>query len=407
MAETHAPKLGAFAHGFLALLAVACMAAVLAACSPDTLSSAYLQANSAALHRAASATSQPMQFVVAPGATARSIAAQLQAAGLITDARLFEAYVRASGLADKMQAGTYTLSPDMTPVQIAEALLHARPPTVQVTIPEGWRLKQVAEGLTAAGVMDGVAYRKIVETGDLSGLDAYAPDRYAFLNERPAGASLEGYLFPDTYELLADETTPEALLRRQLDTFTERVVPAYRKAAAGLARPLTLYQVLTLASIVEREASVDDERPIIAGVYLNRLAQGMRLEADPTVQYAMGYQPETGQWWKSPVYLEEYSKVLSPYNTYLNPGLPPGPIANPGEDALLAVAHPAVTKDLYFVAKSANPADGHLFAATYADHRKNVKLYRKAAAEADAEAAREALEAEAAKDAGETVEPAN
>ncbi len=350
-------------------------ALLLTTCSPDSLSSAYLQANSAALHQAASATSQPMQFVIEPGSTARSVATDLQAKGLITDAKLFEAYVRASGLASKLQAGAYTLSPHMTPVQIAEELLHARPATVAVTVPEGWRLEQIADGLSASGVMDGAAYRKLVESGDLSGLDAFAPERYAFLKERPAGATLEGYLFPDTYELLAEEAIPEALLRRQLDTFAERILPIYRKAAAGADKPMSLHQVLTLASIVERETSVDDERPTIAGVYLNRLAKGIRLEADPTVQYAMGYQPNTGQWWKSPVYLEEYSKVISPYNTYLNAGLPPGPIASAGLKSIEAVLNPARHDYLYLVA-AADGSGRHVFARTFAEHSENVRRYQ-------------------------------
>jgi len=355
-------------------LCVISAVALLTACSADFLSSAYLQTNSAALHQPASATAEPTQFVVEPGATGRSIAAALQARGLITDARLFEAYVRASGLSDRLQAGAYTLSPHMTPVQIAEALLHARPATVQITVPEGWRLEQIAAGLTAAGVMDGAAYRRLAETGDLRGL-ATAANRYAFLQERPAGATLEGYLFPDTYELFADRATPEALLQRQLDIFNERVVPLYRQMTAGLARPMTLREVLTLASIVERETAVDDERPMIAGVYLNRLARGIRLEADPTVQYAMGFQPQTGQWWKSPVYLEEYSKVLSPYNTYLHDGLPPGPIANPGLKSISAVLQPAQHEYLFLMA-AADGSGRHVFARTFAEHLENVRRYQ-------------------------------
>jgi len=356
-------------------IAVWVLCALLIGCSPESLSSAYLQANSAALHQPVSATPQPAPFVVPAGATARSIAAALQEQGLIADARLFEAYVRASGLAHKMQAGAYTLSPHMTPVQIAEALLHARPATIQITIPEGWRLEQIAAGLTASGVMDGAAYRQLTETGDLSGLDASAADRYAFLKERPAGATLEGYLFPATYELFADQATPAALLQRQLDAFSERVVPRYRQLTASQPRPLTLREALTLASIVERETGVDDERPLIAGVYLNRLARGIKLEADPTVQYALGYQPQTGQWWKSPVFLEEYAGVVSPYNTYLNGGLPPGPIANPGLRSIEAALQPA-QHDYLFLMAAADGSGRHVFARTFAEHLENVRRYR-------------------------------
>ena len=224
--------------------------------------------------------------------------------------------------------------------------------------------------------MDGAAYRRLAETGDLSSLNIAATERYPFLLERPAGATLEGYLYPATYELFADQATPEALLRRQLDAFDAQVVPLYRQMTAGQARPLSLHETLTLASIVEREAAVDDERPIIAGVYLNRLAHGMKLEADPTVQYAMGYQPETGQWWKSPVYLEEYSRVLSPYNTYLHAGLPPGPIANPGLRSITAVLNPAQHDYLYLMALG-DGSGRHAFARTFAEHLENVERYQR------------------------------
>ncbi len=117
-------------------------------------------------------------------------------------------------------------------------------------------------------------------------------------------------------------------------------MPVYWEAIAQGTTALELHDVLTVASIVEREAVLDEERPLIAGVYLNRLARGMRLEADPTVQYAMGFQPDSGQWWKTPVYLEEYSQVISPYNTYLNAGLPPGPIAAPRLASIQAVLNP-------------------------------------------------------------------
>ena len=158
-------------------------------------------------------------------------------------------------------------------------------------------------------------------------------------------------------------------------------------------------QLVTLASIVEKETGLASERPQVAAVFLNRLRKPMRLQTDPTVLYGVTEGKLVLN--RSPTSSE--LKQKTPYNTYQIDGLPPGPIANPGEEALRAVAHPAETKDLYFVAKSANPADGHLFAATYAEHRKNVALYRKAAAEAEAEAAREALEAEAAEEAGEAV----
>jgi UPF0755 protein len=355
------------------------MAAVgLSGCSGDAVLAAYLSANREGLERPADASPHPMQFVVQPGSTARTIAENLQNAGLIRDARLFEAYVRVNGLAGNLEAGAYTLSPSMTPVEIAEKLQHAIAPSVSVTIPEGWRIEQAADSLTASGVLDGAEYRRLAtdpmwrptpESGSPT------PNPYGFLDSRPAGATLEGYLYPDTYELAKEHATAQDLLRRQLDNFARVAIPAYDQAVAEGKTKLTLHEVVTLASIVEREAVLDDERPVIAGVYLNRLAKKMKLDADPTVQYAMGYQPATGQWWKSPVSLDEYSKVDSPYNTYLHEGLPPGPIAGPGIESIRAVLDPAERDYLYFVALP-DGSGRHAFSRTYEEHLENVKRYQ-------------------------------
>ena len=156
-----------------------------------------------------------------------------------------------------------------------------------------------------------------------------------------------------------------------LDTMQSRLPAGWEGMAA--AQNLNFYQVLTLASIVEREAVVAEERPIIASVYLNRIKKYMYLQADPTVQYAMGFQPESGQWWKTPVTLEEYQNVNSPYNTYLYPGLPPGPICSPGASSIVAVLQPAQTSYLFFLARG----DGtHVFAETWEEHQRNVQQYQ-------------------------------
>jgi UPF0755 protein len=337
---------------------------------------AYLNSNLAAVDKPVSVDSRPVRFVVEPGTPARTIGKNLVAAGLIEDDLLFEAYVRVNGLAARLEAGTFILAPSMTMAEIVEALQQAEAASVTITIPEGWRLEQIVEYLDEAGIFAGSEgaleqYRSQVISGDLTGLD---PARYAFLQDRPAGASLEGYLFPETYEIPAEGTLPADVLRRQLDTFAARVIPAYEEAVQAGTTAYDLHTVLTLASIVEREAVVPQERPDIAGVYLNRLAVGMRLEADPTVQYAMGYQEESGQWWKTPVFLEEYSGVISPYNTYLNDGLPPGPIASPGLSSIQAVLTPAQHEYLYFVAVP-DGTGRHVFALTFDEHVVNVQRY--------------------------------
>jgi UPF0755 protein len=354
------------------------MVLVLAGCSGDAVLAAYLSANREAMARPAATTPNLMQFVVQPGSTARTIAENLQNAGLINDARLFEAYVRVNGLSGALQAGTYTLSPNMTPLEIAKTLQHAVAPSIDVTIPEGWRLEQTADRLSASGVLDGAEYRRLASDPTWRPTDdstAPGANAYTFLNARPAQATLEGYLYPDTYELQKEHATAEDLLRRQLDNFAKLAAPAYAEAASDGSTQLSLHEVVTLASIVEREAVLDEERPIIAGVYLNRLAAGMKLEADPTVQYAMGYQAATDQWWKTPVSLDEYGQVDSPYNTYLHEGLPPGPIASPGIASIRAVLHPDKHEYLYFVALP-DGSGRHAFSRTYEEHLENVRRYR-------------------------------
>ncbi len=237
---------------------------------------AYLNSNLAAVDKAISVDTTPVRFEVEPGHAGAQW--NLVAAGLIEDDLLFEAYVRVNGLAARLEAGTFILAPSMTMAEIVEALQQAEAASVTITIPEGWRLEQVVEYLDEAGIFAGTEgaleqYHSQVTGGDLTGLD---PARYAFLQDRPAGAGLEGYLFPETYEIPAEGTLPADVLSRQLDTFAVRVIPAYEEAVQAGTTAYDLHTVLTLASIVEREAVVPEERPDIAAVYLNRLAVGMR-----------------------------------------------------------------------------------------------------------------------------------
>jgi len=346
---------------------------MLSGCTREDVLQSYLTGNEDALTQPHSVDTRPIRFEVSPGSTARSIAERLVEAGLIGDATLFEAYVRVQGIAQRLEAGTFYLNPAMTPVEIAAALQNSWASSIRVTIPEGWRLEQIADYLRDEAILpDSDEYRRRVLAGDLTDLDV---SRYPFLNTRPAGTSLEGYLFPSTFELPAEGATATDLLSRQLDAFLAQVVPVYEGARRAGETALDLYAVLTLASIVEREAVLPDERPAIAAVYLNRLVAGIKLDADPTVQYAMGYQPATGQWWKTPVFLEEYSGVVSPYNTYIYGGIPPGPIAAPGIASIRAVLQPDEHDYLYFVA-TPDGSGAHVFAATYAEHLANVRQYQ-------------------------------
>lgn len=319
----------------------------------------YLQSQVKTINTPASDDPSPVPFTIAIGESAISISSRLLEQGLINDADIFRLFLRYNGLDSSLEAGDYELRRNMTMREIAEALQKANFEEVTLTIPEGWRAEQIAEMLTKNNIMDGTAFLAAVRQG--TGVE------HPLLTDRPAGSSYEGYLFPDTYRLPV-KAKPEDLIKRMLDNMASKIPPNALQLAAG--RGYSFYQMLTLASIVEREAVIPTERPTIASVYLNRLTQGMYLQADPTVQYAMGYQTDSGQWWKTPVLLEEYSQVNSPYNTYLNPGLPPGPICNPGASAINATLQPEQTNYLFFMGCGGEGA--HLFAVDYETHQKNV-----------------------------------
>lgn len=323
----------------------------------------YLNLRKNDLDSPASSDTTAFVFTINPGETAATIAPRLQREGLVADSQLFLYLVRYRGVDAQLEAGEYELRPNMTMEEIIETLQHGRLREVSVTIPEGKRAEEVAALLEERGVVDGATLLALVRDGS-SGYD--------FLSDRPADAppSLEGFLFPETYRIPIDYDAAQ-ILDLMLVTFGDRFSPEMRQAAGE--RGLSIHEVVTLASIVEREAVVAEERPIIASVYLNRLEQGMYLQSDPTVQYALGYQEDAAQWWKIPMSLEEDVQVDSPYNTYMYPGLPPGPICNPGLASMQAVLEPADTTYLFFFSKF----DGsHAFADTYEEHLRNQELYQ-------------------------------
>jgi UPF0755 protein len=306
----------------------------------------------------------PVRFVVESGETASGIASRLEEDGFISDAGLFKAYVRFHKLDANLEAGEHTLDRAMTMEQVASELLFAQLREIQITILPGWRIEEIAEMLAEETSIDPQEFLLIARTGSFN---------YSFLAERPAGSSLEGYLVADTYRL-PENADATMLIERLLETFDQRLTAQMRSDAR--AQGLSLHEWVTLASIVEREALLDSERPIVASVYLNRLAGELPeaegyLGADPTFQYARGYDPVTDRWW-APFEVEDVTSINSPYNTFLNPGLPPGPICSPSLASLRAVIYPAETEYLYFYAKG----DGsHAFAKTYEEHLQNQALY--------------------------------
>jgi UPF0755 protein len=313
---------------------------------------------------------RPRPFVVNLGEPARFVAARLQQEGFITDADLFNLYLRVTGLERRIEAGNFMLADTMTMPEIAQALQTALFEEALVTIPEGFRAEEIAERLAEANIME--PDRFLAAVRNPRSLSIF--EDYDFLQSLPPTASLEGFLFPDTYRLPVLASTPDLVIASFLDNFEAKVG---NDGLVGGSSGLSGHDLMKLASIVEREAVQADERPLIAGVYVNRLngtcladVGGRYLQADPTVQYARG---SVGDWWWKPQRIEEYAQVISPYNTYLNEGLPPNPIANPGVSAIEATRNPDSSSYCFFVATG---DDGrHVFAQTLAEHEQNLLIY--------------------------------
>ena len=294
-------------------------------------------------------------FTVDAGESVDSIANRLEQVRLIRDAGAFRAYLIYSGLDTTIQSGEYKLSTKMSAIEVARELQDATPEEVTFVILPGWRMEEIAASLPTSGLA-------ITPDEFLTAARQSYPD-YDFL----AGATTtEGFLFPDAY-IVPRGVTVDLFIHGLLRNFGLHLTPDITNQFER--EGLTIYQAVTLASLVEREAVKDEEKPLIASVYLNRYNMNMKLDADPTVQYALGYSILQQSWWTSPLTLIDL-QVNSPYNTYINVGLPPTPIANPSMDALRAVAFPAETNYLYFRAK----CDGsgfHEFSETFDQHLEN------------------------------------
>jgi UPF0755 protein len=294
-----------------------------------------------------SASQHNVLVTVPTGATIEEIAKRLEDAGLIKHAWAFEWYVRNNNIRDKLQAGTYYLRPNQGVKSVVEALTQGKIAANLFTILPGQRLSQIATALEVNGGFKAADVEK-----------ALSPDNYAdhpALTDKPAGASLEGYLYPESFQKIA-ETKPETIIRQSLDEMQKHLTPDIREAF--VRQGLTVHQGVTLASIVEREVSKPEDRKIVAQVFLSRLKLGMMLQSDVTVIYGA---LKAGQ--------EPRLDFDSDYNTYKHTGLPPGPISNVSANTLEAVAAPADTDYLYFVAGD----DGKTyFSHTVAEHDKLV-----------------------------------
>lgn len=307
----------------------------------------------------------PVRFVVESGETGLDVAERLLEQELIRDPRLFRYYLIEEGLT--VEVGEFVLSQTMTPFEIADALQFGRAGEVALTIPEGRRMEEIAELAEGIGI-DRNEFMSLVGT-PLAQIRATSEIDLDFLSDSPSTSNLEGYLFPDTY-LLPEGANAADLVERLLSTFDSKVTPEDRNKL--VEQGISLHDVVILASIVEREAVLSEERSIIASVYRNRIDAGIKLDADPTVQYALGH---PGDWWPE-ITADHYVSVESPWNTYLSPGLPPGPIANPGIDSIRAVLAPSETQYIFFMRDCQADDGSHLFATSQEEHLENyVRCY--------------------------------
>jgi len=300
-----------------------------------------------------SAATDTINVEIPSGSSTDSIAGILEENGLIRSTFAFGIKSRLEGLDGTYEAGYYALAKNMTMDEIMQAIQKGTALTVRFTIPEGFDIKKTAERLSEKGLINIDEFMNQVETGDYP---------YKFLADAASGRErLEGFLYPDTYEVYPDADERQ-IIDKMLARFDALFTDEYYDRAAEMG--MSVNQVITLASIIEREARVPEDRPVIASVFYNRLEIGMPLQSCATVQFILGEQKEK--------LTNDDIAIDSPYNTYKNKGLPPGPICSPGIDSIKAALYPADTDYLYFLAKG----DGsHVFSVTYDDFLKNKDKY--------------------------------
>lgn len=305
----------------------------------------------------AGAADQEVNFEVKNGDSVSEISGRLQDLGLIQNSGLFTHLLIYAGLDTVMQSGRFNLNQNMSPIEIAVTLSIPENAEIPFVVLAGWRVEEIADSLPTSGIQ-------------------VAPKDFLSVAKDPASAGLslpvkdakglEGLISPGV-SYVKRNTDAKGFIDTLISSNPLAITPDMEAAFAR--EGLTTYQAIILASIVQREAMQQDEMKLIASVFLNRLQQGMKLESDPTVQYALGFDDKQGTWWRNPLSADDL-KVDSPYNTYLHAELPPTPISSPGGDALQAVAFPASTDYLFFQAK----CDGsryHNFARTYEEHLQN------------------------------------
>ena len=310
---------------------------------------------------------EPHRITIAPGTGSARIAAMLEQAGLIRNAQAFTYYLKWKEQGSKFQAGEYELHPGMTLDEIIAAFnqgLVVKEEGTKVTIPEGFTVRQTADKIHQQFGVDPAVFLQTAQQYKQFTAKSFAQ----IPNDAQLKNRLEGYLFPETYEWTPD-TKPEDMLDRmmlELDKKLESLPASWQQTLTD--RKLTFHQMMTVASLIEREVAVEEERTLVSGVIYNRLKKGMPLQIDATVQYLFDKPKDR--------LFEKDLQLESPYNTYLHTGLPPGPIASPSLASIQAAIYPAETKYLFYVTKK-DGSKGHLFAETYEQHQQNIAASKK------------------------------
>lgn len=294
-----------------------------------------------------------VSFVIEQGEGSGDIATRLSDAGLLKNRFVFVLYLNQKSLGDSVQAGEYKIPKNLTMIELAEVITRGKTASSKLTIPEGWTIDKIADRVAANGWSSKADFLKAAEYNP-------AKHKYEFLAGLKAGDSLEGFLYPDTYQLSIAPTADE-IVGKMLANFDKKFTADLR--AKVKKTNMTTYEVVTLASIVEREVAKPEDRKLVASVFLNRLNIDMALESCATIQYISGENKKQ--------FTYEETRVASPYNTYINRGLPPGPIGNPSIDAIKAVLEPTDSNYLYFLS-----ADGQTyFSKTLDEHNAKKAKY--------------------------------
>lgn len=300
----------------------------------------------------------PLTFSIDTGQSASEIAENLESMNIIPNADSLIDYWIYKGQDRLIQKGVYLIQPDSTPLSIAINLANISPEEIRFAFLAGWRKEEVEKLLVSTNVLVGDSdFQKIEKTSFSS----------CFPSELQSLSSIEGFLFPDEYQLSKD-LLQEDILCIFVDRFFEVIPSNYEELVNE--QGFSLYEAVILASIVQREVVNPEEAPIIAGIFINRLNANMPLQSDPTIQYAIAPESDPLNWWKSPLNSADL-QVDSPYNTYVNNGLPPSPICNPNLNSLLSIASPEKTNYLYFHA-SCDESNDHVFSETYQQHIETV-----------------------------------